>query len=71
MGLREKINIRMDTLQEMMESNHHINNPEEVLDLISHITPFWNILCEEDRDYIHGAKYAVEEKHIWDLTNEV
>ena len=71
MSLREKINQRMDRLQEMMESNHHMSNPQEVIDLISRITPFWNILCEEDRDYIHGSQYAIEEKHVWDLTNEV
>ena len=67
-GLISKITIRMDHLQELMESNSHLERPEYVLDVIESISKFWNVLSEEDRDYIHGARYAIEENHEWNLT---
>lgn len=62
-----KIKERMDKLQEMMESNHHLHNPEEVVCLIRKITPFWGVMDDEDKDYIHGAQYALEENMEWKL----
>ena len=66
-GLISKITIRMDHLQELMESNSHLDRPEYILDVIESISKFWNVLSEEDRDYIHGARYAIEENHQWNL----
>jgi hypothetical protein len=63
--LQQKIKQRMDQLQEWMESNHHLENPDDVLDLIQSVSKFWSVLQEEDRDYIHGAQYAIEEKMEW------
>lgn len=66
-GLKSKITIRMDHLQALMESNSHLNRPEYVLDVIDSVSKFWTFLSEEDRDYIHGARYAIEENHEWNL----
>jgi hypothetical protein len=66
-GLRAKITIRMDHLQALMESNAHLDRPEYVFDVIESVTKFWSALSEEDRDYIHGARYATEENHEWNL----
>jgi len=63
--LQQKIKQRMDQLQGWMESNHHLENPDDVLDLIQSVSKFWSALQEEDRDYIHGAQYAIEEKTEW------
>jgi hypothetical protein len=63
--LQQKIKQRMDQLQEWMEGNHHLENPDDVLDLIQSVSKFWSVLQEEDRDYIHGAQYAIEEKMEW------
>jgi hypothetical protein len=49
----------------MMDSNFHLNKPDEVSSHISSISKFWSVLSEEDRDYIEGAKYALEEKAVW------
>ena len=65
--LRTKITIRMDHLQELMESNSHLDRREYVFDVINSVSKFWSVLSEEDRDYIHGARYALEEKHEWNL----
>jgi hypothetical protein len=64
---QQKIKERMDKLQVWMESNYHLENPKEVSNYITSITKFWSILQEEDIDYIHGAKYAIEEQQEWNV----
>lgn len=65
--LKEKIKLRMDVLQKMMEGNLHLTDPEVVENQISNVTKFWSVLSEEDKDYIEGAKYALEEEMEWKL----
>ena len=65
MNLREKINHRLDCLQEMMESNVHLEQPEKVYDLTLRISPFWSILSEEDREYVQCAQHAIEDGLNW------
>jgi len=65
MTVRQKIKQRMDILQSWMEDNYHLKRPEVVSEHIETVTKFWSILSEEDRDYIHGARYAIENKSSW------
>jgi 5,10-methenyltetrahydromethanopterin hydrogenase len=65
MKLREKITQRMDDLQRMMENNVHLINPDKVAIQISSVSKYWSVLDDEDRDYIHGARHALEEKTEW------
>ena len=65
MDLREKINHRLDTLQEMLENNEHIDKPSAAADLVNRISPFWSILSEEDRDYVQCAQHAIEDGLKW------
>ena len=67
MSVRSKIDNRMDELQSMMESNIHLSDPDKVVDHISSVSKFWSVLSEEDRDYIHGARFALEEKREWNV----
>ena len=67
MKLREKIKQRMDDLQSMMENNIHLTNPDRVEIQISSVSKFWSALDDEDRDYIHGARHALEERIEWRL----
>jgi len=62
-----KIKERMDKLQEWMESNYHLKNPDKVNELILSVSKFWSVLQEEDIDYIQGAKYAIEEQLEWNV----
>lgn len=55
----------MDRLQMFMEDNNHLQNPEAVEDHIKTVAKFWPALSEEDRDYIHGCRHAIEEKISW------
>ena len=65
--VQQKIKVRMDQLQAWMESNYHIEHPEEVEEHIQTVSKFWSALSEEDRDYIQGARYAIEEKMEWNV----
>ena len=65
--LREKIEDRMVILEQMMSRNMHLTDPDTVEFLLDRITYCWSILNEEDRDYIHGVRFAIEEKHEWSL----
>lgn len=65
---QRKIKERMDQLQEWMESNHHLENPQEVEELIDSVSKFWSVLQEEDMDYIQGARFAINSKMTWNLS---
>lgn len=67
MSVKDKIKERMDQLQDMMEENLHLTNPQEVIEKIHEVSKFWSVLSDEDRDYIHGARYAIEESVAWDI----
>ena len=66
MSLRVKLNQRMDALQQMMESNLHLSDPETVLELLDKVKFAWSALSEEDREYIEGVEYAIEAQSDWD-----
>ena len=68
MSLRVKLDARMDKLQSMMESNTHLTDPNGVNEHIGTITFAWTVLSEEDRDYIQGCQYAIEEQTEWKLS---
>jgi len=61
MDLREKINHRLDLLQDMMEDNEHIDHPNKAYDITMRITPFWNILSDEDREFVQSAQDAIQQ----------
>ena len=65
--LRDKIKYRMDQVQEMMESNIHLVDPNKVEEAIDSVSKFWSVLSEEDRDYIHGVRFAIESKMEWNV----
>ncbi len=68
--MKEKIKERMDVLQKMMENNIHLDDAQRVTRQIETVSKFWSILSEEDRDYIQGCQYAIEEKFEWKSTKK-
>ncbi len=62
MSLREKINMRMDILQDWMEQDYHLERPEVVYEHTLSVSKFWSVLSEEDRDYIQGVQFAIDTK---------
>ena len=67
---RLKIKQRMDILQDWMEQNYHLKRPEVVEEHIQTVSKFWSALSEEDRDYIHGCRFAIEEKMEWNIPDD-
>ena len=65
--LKTKINNRMDHLQVLMEGQAHIDRPEYVNDVIESVSKFWSVLSDEDKDYIHCARDALENKTDWNV----
>lgn len=63
--MRDKIKQRMDILQGWMEENYHLKRPEVVEEHIQSVSKFWSVLSDEDKDYIHGCRYAIEEQMEW------
>ena len=59
----------MDEIQRIMEANEHLAEPEKVTDLLDKVTFAWEVLSEEDRDYIHGVQVALKEKLEWGKQN--
>jgi hypothetical protein len=70
MSIHEKINQRMNVLQHWMETNYHLTRPEVVEEHIQTITKFWSVMTEEDKDYVDGARYAIEEKLKWNVKKD-
>jgi hypothetical protein len=60
--LKDKINKRMDILQDWMEQDYHLKRPKVVYDHTLTISKFWSVLNEEDREYIQCAQDAIETK---------
>jgi hypothetical protein len=67
MSLKDKIKSRMDHLQDLMEGQAHIDRPEYTQDVIDSVSKFWSVLNEEDKDYIHCARDAIENKTQWNI----
>jgi len=67
-NLRQKINDRMDSLQIYMEANRHLTEPEVGIEIIESVSKFWSVLSDEDKDYLHCAQDAIDEKVSWNIT---
>ena len=44
--------------------DYHLKNPDEVYNQTLHVSKFWPILSEEDRDFIQGVQDSIE--HGWE-----
>ena len=62
MNLKNKINKRMDKLQDWMEQDYHLSKPDVVYEHTLSVSKFWSVLSEEDRDYIQGVQFAIDTK---------
>jgi hypothetical protein len=66
-NIRTTINIRMKSLQDAMENNAHLINPDEVDNLIDGIAKFWSALSFDDREYVMCVRDAVESQTKWNI----
>lgn len=68
MELREKIQTRLDRLEAQLKAGEHLRSAEgviAVLTTIKSVSKFWSVLTDEERDFLHGARVAVNEGWEW------
>ena len=65
--IKTKIESLLDVLQDAMESNLHLEQPERVDEMCSALSIYWEHMDDEGKDYVHGARHAIEEKIEWKL----
>jgi hypothetical protein len=63
--IQKLIKERLDELQDLLDNNIHLEDSEQVEELIASVTKFWSVLEEGDRDYLEAAKYVCEFKKVW------
>lgn len=66
-NIKVLIKTRMDHLQELMEGQAHIDRPDYTQDIIDSVSKFWSVLSDEDKDYIHCSRHALEEQTEWKI----
>lgn len=65
--IEERIKTKMDHLQQLMESNTHLDRKEYVLDVIYSAEKYFTAMNDDDRDYLQIARSAVEEDIEWNV----
>lgn len=69
-GIRARNVERLDEVQRLMESNAHLTdgeNYQRLEELLSKLSMYFNVLTDEDRDYIQACHYAIDEKMDWSV----
>jgi len=63
--IRERIQVRLDELASLLESQTHIHTPELVTEKIESVAKFWSALSEEEREYVASVRFALKEQTEW------
>ena len=67
MNVRELIQVRLDELASLLESQSHIHAPELVTEKIKSVTKFCSALSEEEREYIASVRFAIKGQTAWQV----
>ncbi len=65
MNIRERIQVRLDELAKLLETQSHIHAPELVTEKLESVAKFWSILSEEEREYVSSVRFALREQTQW------
>ena len=65
MTLQDIITQKLDELETAMISQQHISSPETVGALLDVLSALFHLMSDDDRDYVHCARIALEEKIEW------
>ena len=63
--IRQKIEQRMDDLENSLKMQTHLKEPTVIGDLIESISKFYSILTEDQREFVQCARLAVLEQRHW------
>lgn len=67
---RKKITERLDKVQQILESNQHLEGKDrhdEINELLTDLSLWFGAMNEEDREYYQCALYAVNENVEWNV----
>ena len=67
MTIRERIQVRLDELAKLLETQSHIHAPELVTEKIDSVAKFWSALSEEEREYVSSVRFALKEQTEWQV----
>ena len=65
MTIRERIQVRLDELAKLLETQSHIYAPELVTEKIDSVAKFWSALSEEEREYVSSVRLVLKEQTEW------
>ena len=63
--IRQRIEDRLNLIEQMLISQMHLSDPSEVLDALASVSKFYSVLTEEQREFIQAARLAVDEQKEW------
>jgi len=65
LNIRERIQIRLDEISKLLETQSHIHAPELVTEKLESVSKFWSALSEEEREYIASVRLAIKRGLEW------
>ena len=65
MNIRDRIQVRLDELAKLLETQSHIHAPELVTEKLESVKKFGAILSEEEREYIASVRFALKDALEW------
>ena len=66
-SIRQRIEDRLNLVEQMLISRKHISDPSEVLDALASVSKFYSVLSEEQREFVQAARWATDSRNVWKL----
>ena len=63
--IRQRIEDRLNLIEQMLILQQHLSDSAEVLDALASVSKFYSVLSEEQREFVHAARWAIEEQKEW------
>jgi hypothetical protein len=63
--IRQRIEERLNLLESMLASQRHISDPDFAFETIASVSKFYSVLTEEQREFVHAARWATDNKNLW------
>lgn len=64
-SIRDKVNEKMNRLEELVDSNRHVTNPDVVREHLKEIHKYYSMLEPEDKDFVDCVDNVVGRGDTW------
>lgn len=65
MSIADKIESKLDELENMMYFQVHLTDPTKVSDLLDSLSMYWEHIGDDDKDFIECASDVLKNKREW------